>query len=249
MPIDLLHHPRGRIGGVANDKIKWIRDWFYMKIAVVGGTGDCGQGFVKRWAGEHEIVIGSRKADKAEAAASELTRSLKSRGIDTRIKGMDNAAAIEASDLVVLSIPYNFVESMTYDLRESYGDQIVISPVVPMARAGSHFEYRPPAQGSAALLARDLLPPSVRVVAAFHTISYAAFQELDRTLGGDVLIVGDDPGAKEVVADLVRVIKDLRPLDGGPLELAAQVEGMTPLLLNIGRLNKIKNAGINVVSC
>lgn len=218
-----------------------------MKIAVVGGTGDCGQGFVKRWAGEHEIIIGSRRADKAEVAAAELTCLLKLRGIDPTIVGMDNGGAIEASDLVVLSIPYKFVESMTADLKESYRDQIVISPVVPMARRDNHFEYTPPAQGSAALLVRDLLPPSVKVVAAFHTISYAAFGDLDRILGGDVLIGGDDPEAKEVVSNLVRIVRDLRPLDGGPLRVAAQVEGLTPLLLNIGRLNNIKNAGITVV--
>ncbi|KQC15784.1 MAG: NADH-ubiquinone oxidoreductase subunit 6 [Methanosaeta sp. SDB] len=218
-----------------------------MKIAVVGGTGDCGQGFVKRWAKEHEIIIGSRRAEKAEETAGELTSFLKERGVNARIRGADNGSAIEASEVVVLSIPYKFIESMTVDLKKSYSDQIVISPVVPMARVDKHFEYTPPAQGSAALLVKDLLPSSVKVVAAFHTISYAAFQDLDRTIGGDVLIAGDDPEAKEVAADLVRTVKDLRPLDGGPLKVAAQLEGLTPLLLNISRLNRIKNAGISVV--
>jgi NADPH-dependent F420 reductase len=218
-----------------------------MKIAVVGGTGDCGQGFVKRWAKEHEITIGSRRAEKAEATAGEVTSFLKERGIDARISGMDNGSAIEGSEVVVLTIPYRFIESMTSDLVESYADQIVISPVVPMARIDKHFEYTPPAQGSAALLVKDLLPSSVKVVAAFHTISYAAFQDLDRRVGGDVLIAGDDPEAKKVVSDLVRIVKDLRPLDSGPLKVAAQVEGLTPLLLNISRLNTIKNAGISVI--
>ncbi len=218
-----------------------------MKIAVVGGTGDCGQGFVKRWAKEHQIAIGSRRAEKAEKTAGELTSFFEERGIHARIRGMENGNAIEESEVVVLSIPYKFIESMTADLAKSYTDQIVISPVVPMARADKHFEYTPPAQGSAALLVKDLLPSSVKVVAAFHTISYSAFQDLDRRIGGDVLIAGDDPEAKEIVADLVRIVKDLRPLDGGPLKLAAQMEGLTPLLLNISRLNKVKNAGISVV--
>ena len=218
-----------------------------MKIAVVGGTGDCGQGFIKRLACEHEIIIGSRRAEKAEAAAAELTSFFKDRGINARIEGMENGRAIETSEIVVLSVPYKFIESVTVDLKKSYTDQIVISPVVPMARVDKHFEYTPPAQGSAALLVKDLLPSSVRLVAAFHTVSYTAFQDLDRRVEGDVLIAGDDPGAKEVVADLVRMVKDLRPLDGGPLKVAAQIEGLTPLLLNIGRLNKVKNAGISVI--
>ena len=218
-----------------------------MKIAVVGGTGDCGQGFVKRWAIEHEIIVGSRRAEKAEESARAVTSLLKERGIDARIRGMENGRAIERSEIVVLSVPYKFIESMTSDLKKNYTDQIVISPVVPMARVEKHFEYTPPTQGSAALLVRDLLPSSVRLVAGFHTISYSAFQDMDREVEGDVLIAGDDPGAKEVVADLVRMVKDLRPLDCGPLEVAAQIEGLTPLLLNISRLNRIKNAGISVI--
>ena len=218
-----------------------------MKIAVVGGTGDCGQGFIKRLACEHEIIIGSRRAEKAEAAAAELTSFFRERGINARIMGMENGGAIETSEIVVLSVPYKFIESMTVDLKKSYTDQIVISPVVPMARVDKHFEYTPPAQGSAALLVKDLLPSSVRLVAGFHTISYAAFGDLDKRVEGDVLIASDDPEAKEVVADLVRMVKDLRPLDGGPLKVAAQIEGLTPLLLNISRLNKVKNAGISVI--
>ncbi len=195
------------------------------------------------------MIIGSRRSEKAEETAGELTSFLKERGVDARIRGMDNGSAIEASDIVVLSIPYKFIESMTVDLKESYSDQIVVSPMVPMTRVEKHFEYTPPAQGSAALKVKDQLPPSVKVVAAFHTISYAALQDLDRTIGGDVVIAGDDPESKEVAANLVRIIKDLRPLDGGPLKVAAQVEGLTPLLLNISRLNKVKNAGICVVKC
>lgn len=218
-----------------------------MKIAVVGGTGDCGQGFIKRWAKEHEIIVGSRRAEKAEETAESLTSFLREVGVDARIRGMENGEAVEASEIVVLSVPYKFVESMTADLAESYSDQIVISPVVPMARVEKHFEYTPPVQGSAALLVRELLPSKVKVVAAFHTISYAALQDLEKPVGGDVLIAGDDPESKEVVADLVRIIEDLRPLDGGPLKLAAQMEGLTPLLLNISRLNRVKNAGISVI--
>jgi predicted dinucleotide-binding enzyme len=61
-----------------------------MKIALVGGTGDIGQGFALRWAPAHEIIIGSRKADKAIEAAKEL--SSKSGG---KIWGTDNVQPLQ----------------------------------------------------------------------------------------------------------------------------------------------------------
>jgi NADPH-dependent F420 reductase len=221
-----------------------------MKIAVVGGTGDFGRGLVMRWAVEHEMILGSRRADGAEKSAEEIGSILKGRGIEAKITGMENCDAIKVSDLVVLSIPYEFARSMVMELKDSFTDQIVISPIVPMARVGKRFEYTPPAEGSAALLVRDLLPPSVKVVAAFHTVSSSALQNLDRTIEGDVLIAGDDSDSKEVVADLVRIIDYLRPLDAGDLKVANQIEGLTPLLLNIGKLksNAIKCPGITVLS-
>jgi predicted dinucleotide-binding enzyme len=79
-----------------------------MKIAVVGGTGDCGRGFILRWAQRHEVIVGSRKADKAETCAEEVTEILEDWGVDKpRVIGMDNGSAIEASNLVVLSRSYS----------------------------------------------------------------------------------------------------------------------------------------------
>lgn len=218
-----------------------------MKIAVVGGTGYCGRGFILRWSREHDIIIGSRSAEKAEKYSEEIMGYLDDHGVKAEVAGMDNGNAIASSDLVVLSVPYRFVESVTRDLEESYSDQIVISLIVPMSRVEDHFEYTPPSQGSAALLVRDLLPSTVMNVSAFHTISYGIFQDPDRVLCGDVVICGDDKTTKNIVADLVRDIKNLRPLDGGPLKMAAQVEGLTPLLLNISRLNDMKNVGVKAV--
>ncbi|MHC1631633.1 MAG: NADPH-dependent F420 reductase [Methanotrichaceae archaeon] len=219
-----------------------------MKIAVVGGTGDCGRGFVLHWSQKHEVIVGSRKAEKAEACAEDVITRLSDCGLDAKVTGTDNGSAIEASDIVVLSVPYRFVESVTGGLKEHYSDQIVISPVVPMSRVEKHFEYTPPSQGSASLLVRELLPSTVKIVAAFHTISYAIFQDLDKVLTNDILICGDDEKAKKSVAVLVKEIKDLRPLDVGPLKVSAQIESLTPLLLNISRLNNMKNPGMKIVT-
>jgi len=50
-------------------------------------------------------------------------------------------------------------------------------------------------------------------------------------------VVGDDTDAKATVSELAEDIEGLRALDGGPLANAAEVEGLTPLLINVARHN------------
>ncbi len=78
-------------------------------------------------------------------------------------------------------------------------------------------------KGSSALQAKSLLPPQIRVVAAFHTVPAAALQAKDRILKGDVLICGDDAEAVDMVRSLTMDIKNLRPLFVGPLAASSQV--------------------------
>ena len=133
-------------------------------------------------------------------------------------------------------------------LRDSYNSQLVISPVVPMTYNGKFFQYQPPSEGSAALQVRSLLPQGVKVVSAFHTICAAALQDINRVMKADVFICGDDAQAIDIAAQLAGEIKSLRPLNAGPLAVSPMVESLTPFLLNVARKNKIKDAGITVVS-
>src|SRR5690625_7173257 len=49
-------------------------------LAILGGTGDLGTGLARRWAqAGYTVVIGSRTADRAEAAAQELAAWLRDR--------------------------------------------------------------------------------------------------------------------------------------------------------------------------
>jgi len=216
-----------------------------MKIALVGGTGDIGTGFAVRWAENHEIIIGSRKADKALDSAAQVMKMIEGKG---NVRGEDNGSAIAAADVVVLCVPYEHLVSVTSDLKASYQNQLVVSPVVPMSYNGKHFEFVPPKEGSAALQARSLLPAGMRIVSAFHTICAAALQDKDSELKADVLICGDDAEAIAIVSGLASEIKNLRPLNAGPLAVSAMVESLTPLILNVARRNKIKDAGIKIVT-
>jgi len=214
-----------------------------MKIALVGGTGDIGTGFAVRWAANHEIIIGSRKADKARESAAAALALLGGRG---NVWGTDNGSAIATAEVVVLCVPYEHLVSVTLDLKASYRNQLVISPVVPMSYNGKYFQFNPPMEGSAAMQAKSLLP-DLRIISAFHTICAAALKDLDRQLKADAFICGDEPEAIDLVAGLTQEIKSLRPLKAGPLAASALVESLTPMLLNVARRNKIKDAGITIV--
>ncbi len=216
-----------------------------MKIALVGGTGDIGMGFAVRFMSSHEIIIGSRKADKARESAGAI---MQLPGADGNVWGTDNASAVAAADTVILCVPPEHLRSVTYDLSSSFDKQLVISPVVPLSYDGKLFRFDPPAEGSSALQARSLLPAQIRIVSAFHTVPAASLQAKDRDLKGDVLICGDDAGAVDVVRGLTREIKSLRPLFVGPLAASSLVESLTPMLLNVARKNKIKEAGVSIIS-
>jgi NADPH-dependent F420 reductase len=216
-----------------------------MKIALVGGTGDIGTGFAVRWGQKHEIIIGSRNVDKARESAAAVLQLL---GAAADVRGTDNASAVAAADVVVLCVPYEHLTSVTTGLLDSYKSQLVISPVVPMIYNGKFFQYQPTAEGSAALQARMLLPESVRVVSAFHTICAAALQDIERVMKADAFICGDDAEARKIAMELAGEIKSLRPLNAGPLAVSSMVESLTPFLLNVARKNKIKDAGITIVS-
>ena len=216
-----------------------------MKIALVGGTGGIGTGFAVRWGQKHEIIIGSRNVDKARESAAAVLQLLGEVG---NVQGTDNASAIAAADVVVLCVPYEHLASVTAGLSDAYKSQLVISPVVPMIYNGKFFQYHPPTEGSAALQARSLLPKGVRVVSAFHTICAAALQDIDRVMKADAFICGDDAEDIDITAQLAGEIKSLRPLNAGPLAVSSMVESLTPFLLNVARKNKIKDAGIAVVS-
>ncbi len=73
-------------------------------IAVIGGTGPEGFGLALRWvrAGE-SVIIGSRDAARAREAATRIQAAV---GSKAKVTGEENSAACAASDLLVLTIPF-----------------------------------------------------------------------------------------------------------------------------------------------
>jgi hypothetical protein len=213
-----------------------------MKIGIVGGTGDIGEGMALRLSHIHEVVLGSRDESKACTASECTIETLKGRGISSRCRGVSNQEAVDAGDIIVLALPFAHVESTLSGLS-GFEDKIVISPVNPIAKSG-HFYHNPPQEGSAALFIQNRLPKSVRIVSAFNNIAAHKWKDLDATLDYTVAVCGDDVQAKQIVMDLISDIPSLSPLDAGPLSVSSIVESITPLLLNIAKNNKMRDVGV-----
>jgi NADPH-dependent F420 reductase len=215
-----------------------------MKIAILGGTGSIGEGLALRWSNKHEIVICSREEEKAAKSADEYTGRLTKMGMTCcGITGCTNETGIKDADVVVLSVPYDSVVSLLKALEPNFKDQVVISLVVPMKK-NKWFEYTPPKQGSAALEIREVLPKSVKVVSAYHNVPAKKLAQMDIILDYSVVICGDDEGSKNTVKELTREIKNLCPLDGGPLVSSYMIESMTPFLINLAIRNKLSYLGV-----
>jgi NADPH-dependent F420 reductase len=211
-----------------------------MDIALLGGTGDIGQGLALRWAADtdHGVVVGSREADRAEEKARAYERELDGRGRECDVAGYENADAAAHGDVVVLAVPAYHAADTVGAVADDLGDAILVTPAVGMTKEDGEMRYNPPGAGSVTELVAERAPDETRVVGAFHNLPAGRLADLDADLGIDTLLVGDDDHAKDIVADLAEDIEGLRALDAGPLGNAAEVESVTPLLIDVARHNE-----------
>lgn len=200
-----------------------------MEIGVLGATGPAGRGLAARLASVgHTVRAGSRDESRAEAVVCELRDQW-----GVRVEGLvagTNAAAARAADLVVIATTWEGA----VDTAAQHADALAGKPVVAMAngleRVGREFRPVLPEGTSLTHLVQDAAPEA-RVVAAFQHVPAAAFAALDVPLESDVVVCGDDDGARGVVLDLVAGIPDLRAFDGGSLVNAVGIETFAAVLL------------------
>lgn len=212
-----------------------------MRLALLGGTGDIGEGLALRFAADtdHELIIGSRDAEKAVTRADDYETYLAERGIDREIHGDDNAAAAADADVVVLAIPPHHVADTVEQLTDvdALADQLLVSPAVGMKGDKEGLHYNPPPTGSVTEFVADRAPDGVAVAGAFHNLAADRLSNLDATLDVDTLVVADDSAVSERVVALANELEGIRALAAGPLSNAAEVESVTPLVINIARYN------------
>lgn len=222
-----------------------------MRIAICGGTGNIGEGLALRWGfdTEHEILIGSRDPEKARTKAAAYETELDSRGVERTIKGFVNEMAADRADVVVVAVPPYYVDDTIDAIADRLDeDTVLVSPAVGMQRDDDGLHYHPPPEGSVTELARATAPSSVPVVGAYHSLPADRLANLDASLDMDTVILGDDDDAVEIVSLLTKQIEGLRPIYGGSLANASEVESITPLLVNIAAFNAdLHDVGVRFV--
>ncbi|GAA4186016.1 NADPH-dependent F420 reductase [Streptosporangium oxazolinicum] len=214
-----------------------IPDVSGISIGILGGTGDQGRGLARRFAlAGHTVLIGSRSAERARAAAE---------GVDGSVRGADNAAVAAEADVVIVAIPWDGHRSTLESLRSELAGKIVIDCVNPLGFDKQGAYALAVEEGSAAQQAAAVLPDS-RVVAAFHHVSAVLLLDPEvEEIALDVLVLGDDREAADTVQALAGRIPGVRGVYAGRLRNAHQVEALTANLISINRRYKA-HAGLRV---
>jgi NADPH-dependent F420 reductase len=237
----------------------------FMKIGIIGGTGNMGKGLAIRWLLKHDILIGSRSLEKARRIAKELeiiARGFYQREVQGNIEGVLNSTAANESEVLVISLPSEaIIPTMTKLKPYLHPKQTIVSNVVAMTKKKGLFCYTrarfcyKPLSGeetdqysgkSAAEVIQQIVEPTP-VVCAFQTVPAGYLNNIDNVMNIDVLIASNHDSAVAVVSKLIRDIPNLRPLNVGPLENSRFIESLTPLLLNAAILNNLKEPSIRVV--
>ncbi len=199
-------------------------------VGILGGTGAAGGGLAYRFAAAGLTVrIGSRSAERAEQAASQLPAG---------VVGQDNEDCARQSDVVVAAVPYEGHRELLAELAPALAGKILVDCVNPLAfdKQGAYALAVP--EGSAAAQAAAAAPEA-RVVAAFHHVPAPMLRDAAvASLDMDVMVLGDDREAVDVVRALAETIPGVRGVYAGRLRNAGQVEALIANIISINRRYK-----------
>ncbi|GMR23314.1 MAG: NADPH-dependent F420 reductase [Acidobacteriota bacterium] len=204
-------------------------------LAILGGTGKEGQGLALRWVrAGHEVILGSRVASKGREIADALNDKLGT----TRIKGTSNREAASSAEVVVSTLPDTGHLEILTGLASELGGKILVVATIAWPPG-------PTSKPSAAEDAQEALGSTVRVVAAFQTVSAGTLRKEAASESEDVLICGDDADARETARALVDAT-GLRGVIAGALRQARVAEAITGILLKINKHYGAKSTGIRI---
>ncbi len=195
-----------------------------MKIAIVG-AGEMGSALARDLAATgHTVVIGSRSVERAREISQRVRAA----------SGTDYVQAVRASEIVVLTVPWQAVRQIVPTLP--LDGKILIDATNPYLDDSfdgresiwSVREEFPEGESGASNVQR--LAPGASVVKAFNHIwavtAHRGFGEIRPA----VFVCADDPSARNVVMGLAAQI-GYDPHDVGGIEHARWLEALTPLVV------------------
>ena len=204
-------------------------------IGIIGGTGDQGRGLAYRFAKSGlDVLIGSRDEQRAKEIAAEFALP--------NLRGGSNASVAADCEIAIIAVPWSAHELMVRELEPHLQNKIVVDCVNPLGfdDKGAYAIKVP--EGSACEQAQMLLPHST-VVGAFHNVSSVVLLDPEVTqMAVDVLVLGDDRVATELIQVLVEFLPGARGVFGGRLRNSGQVEALTANLISINRRYKVHSS-------
>lgn len=209
-------------------------------IAILGGTGALGSGLAKRLAkAGYAVIVGSRTAEKAQEAANSLASPQGS----PKAQGNTNFEAAKAADIVMLTVPFSNHNALLEEIKDVVDGKIVVDAVVPLVPPKVAV-VQLPAEGSAGMIAHNLIGEKARVVSAFQNVGAAKLQA-DEPIACDILVTSNDQEARKTVIELIQAM-GMRGIDAGPIANSAAADAMTSLLIGINKRYKVDCAGIQI---
>ncbi|MDO5849781.1 MAG: NADPH-dependent F420 reductase [Methanobacteriaceae archaeon] len=220
-----------------------------MIVSIIGGTGPQGLGIGERLAiAGVDVIIGSRKEEKAIAVVDEAKEKLADYDLST-MRAMANEDAAKEGDVLIITVPLAAQKPTLEGIKEFCKDKIVMDATVPLETAigGKPFRYIDLMEGSAAeRTAKILEGTGAKVICAFCNISNSHLSNIPEEIDCDCLIAGDDKEAKEVATEIINKIPGIRTLDCGILEKARVIEKITPLLIGLNIKYKSHYGGLRI---
>jgi NADPH-dependent F420 reductase len=201
-----------------------------VRVAIVGGTGPFGKALAIRLRTEHDVVVGSRDAERAAALASELG-----------VGGAANVEAARAADLVIVATNADAALETARDLRDAIGSTPLLCVASELVFSSTGVRPSPEATSLAERIQADITAP---VVAGLHSLAASTLGSAEPP-DEDAFVCGDDAGSKSLALELAKGLIAGRAYDAGPLASARALEGMIAVAINLNKRYR-GHAGIRV---
>ncbi len=195
-----------------------------MRIGILGSGlmgGKLGTLFAR--AG-HDVVFSYARSDqKLERLAREA---------QGKARAGTPAEATRDADVLLLAVHWSRVDDVLKQAGD-VSDKVIVSCVLPMSADDSALVVAHTSSGAEALATKV---PGARIVSAFGTVPsevlFGVFEARRKASRPSMLYCGDDAGAKEVAAELIRDV-GFDPVDVGPLRMARYAEPFTLLIAQL----------------